>query len=640
MSLKRLSAPAVSPDGRKLCYAVEKINVAENRGNKDLVVQALNGQPVQITSTPFSEHSPQWSSDGKAIYFLSSEGGSAQVWMMRDDGSSKKQITNLPAGVSAFQIHEKASRILVLSDVQTTRDVNAIYPDLPQTKARIVDDLFYRHWDSWDDFQSTHLFAGFFNATEFTSANWIDLQGTDPYDVQHFSLSPSGLLLAMVMKKETGKDAAFSTNTDVFLHDFKTSRTINVSDGMLGYDQHPVFSAQSDWLLWESMKEAGYESDKASIIRYNIEKRSAENMSLDFSEGAENLVFSADAKTIWFTSPDKGSVQIFALDAASGKIKALTKGEQDFNSLASCAEGLVALRSTISSPNEVYLVSAADGSLSNLSKINKEVLGGIEMGKVEAHWVTTTDNKKMLVWHVLPPNFDPAKKYPTLLYCQGGPQSMVSNFFSYRWNLQLMASQGYLVVAPNRRGLPGFGKVWNDTIARDWGGQAMQDYLSAIDDAAKLPYVDSTRLGAVGASYGGYSVYWLAGNHNKRFKSFIAHCGLFNLESWFTVTEEMFFAMHDLGGPYWEDEFSPEYERFSPHRFVRNWDTPILVIHGENDFRVPVGEGMQAFGVAQNKGIKSRFLYFPDEGHWVMKPQNSVLWHREFFRWLDETLKQ
>jgi dipeptidyl aminopeptidase/acylaminoacyl peptidase len=293
----------------------------------------------------------------------------------------------------------------------------------------------------------------------------------------------------------------------------------------------------------------------------------------------------------------------------------------------------------MSSPQELYRVDLTNGKSQQLTFINKPILDQIAMGDVKKRMVKTTDDKEMLVWMIYPPDFDPNKKYPTLLYCQGGPQSAVSQFWSYRWNFQLMAAQGYIVVAPNRRGLPSFGREWNDDISGDWGGQAMDDYLSAIDDAATEPYVDADKLGAVGASFGGYSVYWLAGNHNNRFKTFISHCGLFNLESWYGTTEEMFFANWDIGGPYWDTTYAEDYLKNSPHKYVQNWNTPMLVIHGENDFRVPVSEGMQAFQAAQLRGIPSKFLYFPDEGHWVLKPQNGLLWHREFFGWLGEWLK-
>jgi dipeptidyl aminopeptidase/acylaminoacyl peptidase len=363
-----------------------------------------------------------------------------------------------------------------------------------------------------------------------------------------------------------------------------------------------------------------------------------------FDYTVENFIWLDNAK-IAFTAVIEGTKQICMFDPrlkSLSRVTTLSSGVHDITSLAlvpmAAKPSLLVSRMSMSMPTELFLFDMASARLQQLSFVNREILNGLTLAKVEKRMVKTTDGKDMLVWVILPPNFDPNKKYPTLLYCQGGPQSPVSQFFSYRWNFQLMAAKGYIVVAPNRRGLPGFGSEWNDAITNDYGGQCMRDYLSAIDDVAKESYVDNTRMGAVGASFGGYSVYWLAGNHGKRFKTFISHCGMYNMESWYGTTEEMFFANHDNGGPFWDQKQSPNNFESSPHKFVRNWDTPILIIHNEKDFRVPLNQGMEAFTAAQIKGIKSRFLYFPDENHWVTKPQNSVLWQRVFFQWLEETL--
>lgn len=640
INFKRVSAPAISPDGKNMCFSIEEINIEKNKGFKDLYVSSVDGKTnKRITETPEKEWSPQYSHDGNFIFFLSNEGGSPQVWSCKTDGSNKRKITDVKNGVNAFHINSAAGKIYLLSDVKTGQDIHDLYPDVPQSDARIIDDLMYRHWDSWDDYLSVHLFYAEFNYTSMGLTSQLkDIVSGEPYDIENFAVSPDGNSIAYACKKKYGKAYAVSTNTDIYLYDIRSGSTGNLSKGIQGYDMNPVFSNKGNLLIWESMAEDGFESDKSSVMIYDFEKKAYENMNPDFPESAGTLVWSADDKTIYFTAPIEATIQIYKMDVAGKKIDKLTSGDHDFNSLALTADGLVGLQTTISRPAEIFSYRFKTKAIEQVSQVNTEALSKIKMGKVEKKWVTTTDGKKMLVWHVLPPDFDPQKKYPTLLYCQGGPQSMVSCFFSYRWNLQLMAANGYIVVAPNRRGLPGFGEEWNDQISGDWGGQPMKDYLSAIDDASALPYVDKSRLGAVGASYGGYSVYWLAGNHQNRFKSFIAHCGLFNLESWYTSTEEMFFANKDIEGPYWKPERTNDYNNFSPHRFVQNWNTPILVIHNEKDFRVPLGEGLQAFGAAQMKDIKSRFLYFPDEGHWVVKPQNSLVWHRVFYDWLKKTL--
>jgi len=388
------------------------------------------------------------------------------------------------------------------------------------------------------------------------------------------------------------------------------------------------------------MERAGFESDRTRLFIYDFQTKEKWELTKNLDHEANQPQWSKDGKTIYFITGEKATYQMGAMDMATKKFRFITSGVHNYNDLkVADNQTLIGARTSMSAPQELYKVDLKTGAQTQITRINGELMSQMKMGEVKERWVKTTDGKNMLVWMIYPPDFDPTKKYPTLLYCQGGPQSAVSQFWSYRWNFQLMAANGYIVVAPNRRGLPSFGQEWNDEISGDWGGQPMQDYLSAIDDASKESYVDKDRLGAVGASYGGYSVYWLAGNHNKRFKSFVAHAGLFNLESWYGTTEEMFFANHDIGGAYWDPKLKEEYLKNSPHNFVQNWDTPILVIHGEKDFRVPIGEGMQAFQAAQLKGLQSKFLYFPDEGHWVLKPQNGLLWHREFFNWLDKTLK-
>lgn len=641
LHLKRVGAPAVSADGNAICYVVETVSIENNKGSKDLFLQSIGKQksePIQLTNTPdINENSPCFNNKGSHIYFISAESGSPQVWVMDINTKSISQVTNFENGVGSFLISKDENYLYFTADVRMEKSVNEIYPDAPKSEARIIDDLMYRHWDSWDDYNYTHLFFTKLN-NRVADANATDLMEGEPYDVGGFDVSPDGKSVAYSCKKLKGKEFALSTNTDIYYYQTESKQVKNLSQSNLGYDLNPKFSNSGKYLVWGSMKTAGFESDKTNILMYDFASSKLNYLAPDFPEGASNLTWSNDDKEIYFIATTKATYQIYSLNIASGKVNQITQGDHDCKSIGLGNKSIIYTKTTMMLPVEIYSWDLIKSGETQLSFVNKAALANIIPSKVEKRMVKTTDGKEMLVWHILPPNFDPSKKYPTLLYCQGGPQSPVSCFYSFRWNFQLMAAQGYIIVAPNRRGLPGFGQEWNDQISGDWGGQAMKDYLSAIDDASNLPYVDKTRLGAVGASYGGYSVYWLAGNHNKRFKTFIAHCGLFNLESWYTSTEEMFFANHDIGGPYWNSTYNNAYNQFSPHRFVKNWDTPIMVIHGEKDFRVPIGEGMQAFGVAQLKNIKSRFLYFPDEGHWVVKPQNSLVWHREFYRWLKETL--
>jgi dipeptidyl aminopeptidase/acylaminoacyl peptidase len=639
IGLKRLSPPVISNDGKKACYVVEEVSIKENRGYKDLYLHDLvQGTVKRLTETLHNEWSPSFSRDGRFIYFLSNEDKSAQLYSLQLDNLNKEKLSAITGGIGSYKLSADNSAVAFTNDVKTGKELVDIYPDLLKADARIIDDLMYRHWDSWDDYHSTHLFYAAFNPAQVMKEGKRIIEN-EPFDVENFDISPNGKWVAYACKKMSGKDFALSTNTDIYLYFTESGKTTNISEGIMGYDMNPVFSPDGSAIIWESMKKDGFESDKSSIVRYTFAAGRFENLNPEFEESASSLTWSPDSKTIYFISAKEATHQLFSLETANKKIKQLTTGDHDFKSLSISNGLLYALQTTMQRPAELFSFNLKDNKLTQITQLNTEALKQFKPVTIEKRWVNTTDGKKMLVWHILPPDFDPNKKYPALLYCQGGPQSVVSCNFSFRWNLYLMASKGYVVVAPNRRGLPSFGKSWNDDISGDWGGQPMRDYLSAIDDAAQLPFVDKSKLGAVGASYGGYSVYWLAGNHNKRFKSFISHCGLFNLDSWYTTTEEMFFANHDIEGPYWNPELKDKYRRFSPKEFVGNWDTPMLVIHGEKDFRVPVSEGMQAFGVLQLQNIPSRFLYFPEEGHWVMKPQNSVLWHRVFYDWLDKTLK-
>jgi dipeptidyl aminopeptidase/acylaminoacyl peptidase len=520
--------------------------------------------------------------------------------------------------------------------------------------ARIYDNLMFRHWDHWEDELSSHIFiADYSNGS--ISTDYKDIMAGEPFesplqpfgDEEQIAWSPDGKKIAYTCKKLTGTAYATSTDSDIYLYDIATGKTENLSKGNPGYDTKPAFSPDGKKIIWLSMATPSYEADRNRIIQYEFATGTKTELTQGYDYTADSPVFSKDGRYIYFMAGINATDQLWSYDFKPAKgvhpISQLTKDIADVISFSLGGDPknpvLVTSVMSISSPAELFRVDTKSGASTQLTTTNKEVLSKIKMGKVEKRMVKTTDNLDMLTWVIYTPDFDPSKKYPTLLYCQGGPQSTVSQFFSYRWNFQLMAAHGYIVVAPNRRGLPSFGEKWNRDISGDWGGQAMKDLLSAIDDVSKEPYVNKDKMGAVGASFGGYSVYWLAGNHNKRFKAFISHCGVFNLESMYGTTEEIFFGDFDMGGPYFKKPQPKSYTEFNPIKFVNNWDTPILVIHNDKDFRVPISQGMEAFTAAQLKNIPSRFLSFPDENHWVTKPQNSVLWQREFFRWLDTYLK-
>jgi dipeptidyl aminopeptidase/acylaminoacyl peptidase len=474
----------------------------------------------------------------------------------------------------------------------------------------------------------------------------------EPYDSpqkpfggdEDYVWSPDGTKIIYVCKKKAGTAYATSTNTDLYEYDLATKTTKNLTEGNLGYDTHPIFSPKGD-LSWLQMKRDGFEADKNDII---VRHKGLDiNLTAGWDGTVDSFTWSNDGKKVYFIAPIKGTKQLFevnfpGLTKIAVRVTQLTDGDFDVNAVVGFSgTSVLVTRNDMNHAPEVYSYDLVKKTWKQITKVNDEAYAKISACKTEKRWVTTTDGKKMLVWVILPPNFDKTKKYPALLYCQGGPQSALTQSYSFRWNFQLMASQGYIIVAPNRRGMPGHGTAWNEQISGDWGGQVMDDYLAAIDDVAKESYVDKTRLGAVGASYGGYSVFQLAGIHKNRFKTFISHCGIFNTESMYGTTEEVFFTNWDSGGAYWEKDNATAqktYNEFNPIKLINNWNTPILIIQGGKDYRVPIGQGQEAFQAAQLKGIKSKFLLFPDENHWVLKPQNALVWQKEFFGWLKETL--
>ncbi|GAB3852339.1 S9 family peptidase [Hymenobacter terrigena] len=647
--LGRLGEMQVSPDGKTVAYTVTKYNLAENKGNADIwTVPVAGGQPKKITDTPGSENTLNWRPDGK-LTFISGESGTDQLYVMSADGTGKAKLSEFPdQGLSNLKYAPKANFILYTQDVKSSPTTLDMFPDLPKADAKIIDDLNYRHWNVWDDHLASHVFFQPLNTDGKPEGYGKDLMPGEKFDSplmpdggsEQLAFSPDGYRIAYTSRKLTGRAEAESTNSDIYLYDIHDQKTVNLSEGLGGYDTEPNFSPDGKQVAWLSMATPGFESDRNGIVVYDFASKKRVDITKGSELSAANVRWSADGKTIYFAAVVTGAEQLFAVPSKGGKIRQITNGAQNYNAFELVGKDqAVANRTTLSAFADIVRLDLKTGKEAPLTTINQQELAGIKFGKVEDRRVTTTDGKQMQVYVIYPPDFDPAKKYPTLLYCQGGPQSPITQSQSYRWNFQLMAANGYIIVAPNRRGLPGFGREWNDAISGDWGGQPIKDYLSAIDAVSKESYVDKDRRGCVGASYGGYSVYFLAGHHEGRFKTFIAHDGLYNLTSWYPSTEEMFFAKHDMGGAPWDSPQPKSYQEFNPQMFAKNWDTPILVIQGGKDFRVPEGQAMEAFGTAQLRGIPSRFLYLPNEGHWVMKPQNSVLWQRVFFEWLGRTLK-
>ena len=648
-SFGRVSGTQVSPDGKLVLYGVTYFNISENKSYRDIyVIPVSGGEAKKLTDTAEKESEEQWRPDGKKIGFISSRSGSDQLWEMNPDGTESKQVSNVADGISGFKYSPDLMHVLYIKSVKLDKNIHDLFPDLPLANARLETDLMYRHWDSWHDYTYQHIFVAKYSENGLSDDK--DIMKDERFDApmkpwggtDEMNWSPDGKTLAYTCKKLVGKAYATSTNSDIYLYNLESGVTSDLTEGMMGYDKSPVYSPDGSMIAWESMARDGYEADKVRLFVEDLKTGTKKDYSSGFDQNVQGLTWSKDGKSIYFISDIHATDEIYRLDLTDGKFTRITDGVHDYKNVFIAGNQLVAPKVSMSQPDEIYRVDPVSGKEEAITTVTKGIMDQLTFGKVERRWIATTDKKKMLVWVIYPPHFDPAKKYPALLYCEGGPQSTVSQFWSYRWNFQMMAANGYIIVAPNRRGLPGFGQEWNEQISGDYGGQNMKDYLTAIDTLAKEPFIDKNRLGAVGASYGGYSVYYLAGHHQKRFKAFISHCGIFNLEAMYSTTEEMWFVNWDNGGAYWDlnnKVAQNTYKNFSPHKFVQNWDTPILVIHGEKDLRIPYTQGMGAYNSAKLKGIPAEFLFFPDESHWVLHAQNGILWQRVYFQWLDKWLK-
>ncbi len=646
-SFGRIGEVSVSPDKKSILFTVKYFSIKENKGNAEIYTMNIDGSNMkQLTKTAGSEYNVMWRPDGKKIVYLSAESGSSQIWEINTDGSNPVQISKEDIDIEGFKYSPDMNKLLFVKQVKIDSTTKDIYPDLDKASGIIVNDLMYKHWDQWVE-SYPHIFVA--DVKEGSISNQKDILNNEPFEspnrpfggMEQINWSPDSKTIAYTCRKLKGKDYAVSTNSDIYLYDIEKGQSVNISQGMPGYDVSPVYSPDGNKIAWESMARDGYESDKNRLMIYDVVSKKITDYTANFDQNATGLTWTDDSKSVYFISGIKAVEEIFKLTVADGNIKRITEGIHDYQSVIPAGNVLIATQVSMSHPVQIISVDPNNGKETKISTINDDLQGKLKMGKVEQRWIKTSDNKDMLTWVIYPPDFDSTKKYPTLLYCEGGPQSTVSQFWSYRWNFQMMAANGYIVVAPNRRGLPSFGQAWNEEISGDYGGQCMKDYLSAIDAVAKEPYVNKDKLGAVGASFGGYSVYWLAGNHNKRFKAFIAHDGMFNLEAQYLETEEMWFVNWDLGGSYWDknNKIAQRSYANSPHKFVDKWDTPILVIHGEKDYRILASQGMQAFNAAKLRGVPAQMLIFPDENHWVLKPQNGILWQRTFKNWLDKWLK-
>lgn len=655
-ALGRVSAPALSPDGRTVLFGISYESVEQNKSNNDLYTVGIDGKNLtRITRTPKSESCFSWIDSGRRIAFMyPDEDGKPQMWTMNADGTDRKQATNVEKGIEGFILSPDGKQVVIIGTVKYARAADDIYPDLPKATGRVIDDLMYKHWDEWVT-EIPHPFIGNFDGEKVTDL--VDIMIDEPFEapmrpfggIESFAWTPDSKGLVYVSRKKKGKDYALSTNSDLYLYDLSNGTTINLTEGMMGYDTCPSFSPDGQYLAWLSMEHDGYESDKNRLFVMDWSSRTKTDLTVDWDYTVDQFAWTPGSKSLFFIAYKDGGAPIFSIDLKTKVVTTIDAGQYDYASLAPVDDRrVVAMRHSMVRPNEIYLVNAKPAkkqpAVTTLTDINGFIFDQLTMPEVRPNWITTTNGEKMLTWTVLPPNFDENAKaaYPAILYCQGGPQSAVSQFWSYRWNLALMASNGYVVIAPNRHGLPGFGQAWLEQISKDYPGQNMEDYLAAVDWAKdNIPAIDGKRIGATGASYGGFSIYYLAGIHNHRFAALLAHAGIFNLEAQYLETEEMFFANWDLGGPYWDKNNAAAQRTFaaSPHKLIENWDTPIMISHGELDYRILASQGMAAFNAAKLRGIPAEMVIFPDENHWILKPQNAILWQRLFFRWFDKWLK-
>ena len=668
-AMGRIGTYAASPDGKKVVYQVTYYSVEQNRSRTLLYSMNIDGSNTMLLTADKSESSPAWLDNEHISYLCEGE-----VWTMDTTGKNRRQLSHTDSKVEDYLFSPDRQKVILIQSVPYNGVIEEKHADLPKSSGMVINDLMYRHWDHYVE-SVAHPFVAKCDKEGINEG--IDLLDGQPYEcpmapfggVEQLTWSPDSKQIAYTCRKKTGMAYSISTDSDIYLYDLESNTTrnlckatgyqapecnptkslkhqpVNTAENLVnhpGYDQNPQFSPDGKNIAWLSMARDGYESDRQRLCIYNIQSGLKYFVAETFDSNVDQFQWSSDNHTLYFIGVWHATENLYRTNL-NGEVAQLTNYQADFGSISILPDGnLLAERHDMLHPSDLYHITINNESgetvINQLTHENEHILSQLSCGSVQERWVKTTDDQFLHYWVVLPPNFDASKKYPTLLYCQGGPQSPVSQFWSYRWNLRIMAAQGYVVIAPNRRGLPGFGSKWCEDISGDWSGQCISDYLTAIDDAAtNLPYVDADRLGAVGASFGGYSVYYLAGHHNKRFKCFIAHDGAFNLEAMYTETEENWFSNWEYEDAYWNKDRSSNADctyKNSPHLFVNNWDTPILCIHGEKDYRINATQGMSAFNAARMKGIEAQLLLYPDENHWVLKPQNGILWQRTFFAWL------
>ncbi len=696
------SYTVASPDSAKIAYQVTYYSVAQNKSHTVLYTTDGGKEPKLLTTSAKSESDPAWLNDGR-LAFLS--GG--EVWTMDGNGKKRKQLTHTDGAVEGFLFSPDNKKVILVKQVPFHDIIQERPADLPKSTGRVITDLMYRHWDHYVESIPHPFVLDIASGKEFDILEGQPYEcPMEPFGgIEQLAWSPDSKFIAFTCRTDKGLAYSVSTDSDIYIYEVEatdkdiSTRALNLckdghefplemdaetpyepdnvfnptktakyqainsaeyKDWNVGYDMNPKFSPDGRYLAWRSMQRFGYDAvrqrlcifDLQSVNSFHLEKGKKWYVTESFDSSVDDCCWAPDSYTLYYIGVWHGTENLYRTNL-DGEVTQMTNEQADFGSLQMMGElakgehALLMEKHDHIHPADLYVVTTSDNpedtQILQITHENDHILSQLAEPTSEPHWVQATSGEQMLYWIIKPPHFDPSKKYPTLLFCEGGPQSAVSQFWSYRWNFRIMASQGYVVIAPNRHGVPGFGQEWLEEISGDWTGLCMEDYLTAIDDAAEnLPYVDKDRMGAVGASFGGFSVYYLAGHHEGRFKCFIAHDGAFNLEFMYTETEENWFSNWEYDDAYWNKDRTANADKTynnSPHRFVDKWDTPILCIHGEKDYRICATQGMSAFNAARMKGIPAELLLYPDENHWVLKPQNGVLWQRTYFEWLDHWLK-
>ncbi|OHS98109.1 peptidase [Tritrichomonas foetus] len=646
--LGRISSPSISHDGNLLVYSVKYFKTSENKGVEQFYTIEANGSNKKmITNSDTPKTSPKFLNNGKIAFLQHDpETKQMQLFQMDADGSNQQIISHVETGIDDFLFSPDNTKVIYVTQVKNIPTVQELHPDLDKSNALIATDLMFQHWDKWME-TVPHPFVADFDGTSLSEPFDI-LNGTKfecplcPFNsISDLCWSPDGKHIVYVMKPSIGIEYAFKTRMDLYLYDVKTKWSDNLTpDADHGMLFTPVYSPDSQKVAYGRMRRDGYESDVIELFVYDFNKKDSYRVNKQFPETVNDFCWGSDSKTLFFTAILKGHTLLYKL-LEDGKHEEIVTPEFDYCSIHFVNNRIYSIRSSNLSPQDIVSIDPQTKQIIQITFENKEIMDQIELGKVEERLVDSHDGKKIHCYVFYPPNFDKSKKYPGILFCSGGPEGMISNNWHYRWHYPVMAAGlNGVIIAPNRRGCTGFGLEWREDVILHFGGNAQKDLLSAIDALAKEPFIDENRLGCMGASYGGYSVFYLESHHEKRFNAFVAHDGLLSFTQTYLETEEMWFAEKDIGAP-WDIGKKPgidESYEGDPIRYLDKWDTPILVIHGEKDYRLRSSQGIQAFNAARMRGIPAKLLLFPTENHWCSSPQNSILWYRTIVDWLNQYL--